>query len=610
MPANRSHPLISSDQGRRPSRPRRPQSVPHAARPAIGMLVAALMGAGLLALVISMFSPSGAWAAEIGAGPAYRAFPWIGSRVAVWIAAEVHLMFAAFVLGVPLFAVIVELVGILTREERYDHLAREFSKLVTLASSITAIFGGILLFLLLTLYPRFLNYLAGIFLPTLWIYPMLFLMELVSVYLYYYSWGRMTGPRAKWVHFALGVWVNVVGTVLLVLANTWATFMMTPGGVDHGTGALTSLWEAVNNFAWMPINIHRIIANVTFGGAIAAAYAAFKFMSSRSEEERAHYDWMGYVGMMIAMWSFLVLPFAGYYLMREIYAFDQTMGITMMGGFLSWVWIIQAVLISALFLGMNYYMWCGLERIEGGERYQPYIKYLLTVLVLGVLVWATPHSLIVTPEEVARMGGAHHKIVGVFGVMSAKMTAVNLMILTSAIGFMFYRRANKIATVANARLLNGAQMTVFTVAIVFIVYLGVDGYFVPPIVRVEQYSVWQVLAVLAAIGITTVLDVLLFRNCKFTGKILWGRMAARSQYALVLVAVTFTWLMGLMGYVRSISRQHWHVNKIMEDTSPDAFSPALGFVANIVSVCTIIFLGLVMLIFWINSLTEQKKTLA
>ena len=37
---------------------------------------------------------------------AYGRFPVAGARNAVWIAAEVHLMFAAFVLGVPMFAVI------------------------------------------------------------------------------------------------------------------------------------------------------------------------------------------------------------------------------------------------------------------------------------------------------------------------------------------------------------------------------------------------------------------------------------------------------------------------------------------------------------------------
>src|SRR5438093_10470484 len=43
---------------------------------------------------------------------AYRDFPVIGSRAAIWIAAEIHLMFAAFVLGVPIFAVVAEAIGI------------------------------------------------------------------------------------------------------------------------------------------------------------------------------------------------------------------------------------------------------------------------------------------------------------------------------------------------------------------------------------------------------------------------------------------------------------------------------------------------------------------
>ena len=44
--------------------------------------------------------------AAVDSLPAYREFPAIGSRAAVWITAEVHLMFAAFVLGVPMFAVV------------------------------------------------------------------------------------------------------------------------------------------------------------------------------------------------------------------------------------------------------------------------------------------------------------------------------------------------------------------------------------------------------------------------------------------------------------------------------------------------------------------------
>src|SRR2546430_3238590 len=64
---------------------------------------------------------------------AYRDFPLIGARAAVWIAAEVHLMFAAFVLGVPMFAVVTEAIGIFGGDERYDRLSKEFTRLLLVA---------------------------------------------------------------------------------------------------------------------------------------------------------------------------------------------------------------------------------------------------------------------------------------------------------------------------------------------------------------------------------------------------------------------------------------------------------------------------------------------
>src|SRR5437867_9334111 len=68
---------------------------------------------------------------------AYRDFPVIGSRAAIWIAAEIHLMFAAFVLGVPIFAVVAEAIGIFGKDQRYDRLAKEFTRLLLIAYSAT-----------------------------------------------------------------------------------------------------------------------------------------------------------------------------------------------------------------------------------------------------------------------------------------------------------------------------------------------------------------------------------------------------------------------------------------------------------------------------------------
>ena len=113
---------------------------------------------------------------------------------------------------------------------------------------------------------------------------------------------------------------------------------------------------------------------------------------------------MGYIGNFVALSALMVLPFAGYWLGFEIYGYNQTMGITMMGGFMSWLWIVQAILIGVLFLGSNYYLWLGMERIPGAERFRPWIKYLLLVIALGFMVWATPRSLIASLGEVRRHG--------------------------------------------------------------------------------------------------------------------------------------------------------------------------------------------------------------
>lgn len=88
-------------------RPSRHRSVPE--------LLTWLLGA--LAVLLLTAEPLLAQQAA-GAARAYGDFPGIGSRAAIWIAAEVHLMFAAFVLGVPMFAVIVEAWGIFARAER------------------------------------------------------------------------------------------------------------------------------------------------------------------------------------------------------------------------------------------------------------------------------------------------------------------------------------------------------------------------------------------------------------------------------------------------------------------------------------------------------------
>src|SRR5947199_8807897 len=93
---------------------------------------------------------------------AYGEFPLIGARAAVWIAAEVHLRFAAFVLGVRMFAVVTEAIGMFDGDERYDRLSKEFTRLFLVAYSATAICGALLVFDVSTRYPPIYPYLSTI----------------------------------------------------------------------------------------------------------------------------------------------------------------------------------------------------------------------------------------------------------------------------------------------------------------------------------------------------------------------------------------------------------------------------------------------------------------
>jgi cytochrome bd ubiquinol oxidase subunit I len=529
----------------------------------------------------------------------YRRFPVVGSRVAIWSVAQLHLLFAAFVLAVPIFAFIVEAIGYKTGDLRYDRLAYEFTKLLSVSFSLTATFGAFLTFMLVILFPKFTNYLMSVFSPTFLPYVLLFFAEAFFLYTYYYGWGKFH----PLVHLGLGLGLNVVGTGIMLIANAWLTFMMSPRGVSE-TGAVLSVWDAIYNYTWMPINVHRFIANIAFGGSVAAAYAAFKFLQADTDEDRAHYDWMGYIGNFVAISAFLPLPFAGYWLAKEIYAYSQTLGLTMMGGAFSWLFIIQAVLIGNLFLAANYYLWLGMGRVEGVQPLQKFIKYLLIGIALCFMVWATPRSIIATVSEVRAMGGSAHPVLGYLGVMSAKNTAVNILILTTFMSFLLYRRTGKVATVAWAKAGHAAQLTIFAATALFVIFLGIYGYFVEATVRI-RLSVPQVSSVLFAMVSITAIDIFLFRGAKKTGEVRWGRIPAISQYVLIFIAVTFTWLMGLMGYVRSGLRQHWHVYGVVRDTSVDAFTPTLGFATKVVSVTVLEFFLLIGVVFWIASLHDR-----
>jgi cytochrome bd-type quinol oxidase subunit 1 len=573
----------------------------------------------LLAAFVLLVSPDLVFAAadeavavlEGAPKPSRLDYPLIGgvsARTVVWSAAQMHLFLAAFVLAVPLFAIATEFMSVVTGDDRFDNMAREFMKITMAAYSLTALVGGGLLLSLLVFYPHLMEYLVRVFRGQMLIYAMLFGLESITLYVYFYSWDALRRGNRKWYHMSIGLLLNTVGLTLMFIANAWVSFMMSPAGVDP-TGAVTgTVWEATRNPLWNPLNLHRFLANIAYGGAIVGGYAAYMFLAEKDPEKKAHYDWMGYTSNFIAILGFIPLPFAGYWLMAEIYAYSQQMGITAMGGILAWLFIIQAVLIGTIMLAANYYLWSGLMRTDRGAQYAKYVKYIAVVIVGGFLVWLTPHTLILTANEIQNLGGTHHKILGPLGIMPAKNTAVNLMLVFTFMSFQLFYRSSRIPTVSWAKSGNMIVVALYVVGIANIVGAGIYGYITPTVYKVGA-SVPQVVSTLTIIIGSVIIDTFMLRGAR-AEKVHWGRMTERSQYALFVLPVAFTWLMGLMGYIRSSLRTNWHVYTVMKDNSPENYIPTLGDAGNVITAITLGFMAIMVFVFWLSRLgqTKQKGT--
>lgn len=533
----------------------------------------------------------------------YSSYPLVDNRLVVWFVTQQHTYFGGFVLSIPLFSLLLEFLGITRKkqasQQKLDGLAHDILRVALLSLSITALLGSFMLVTFVTLYPGFMNYMGGTFKPVMPVYAMVFVSEAFLLALYYYTWDFLKTPALKWVHMTLGVLSNATGVILLLLANSWASFMMAPAGVDAQGHFLGNVWHLLHSPLWNPLNTHRFLADIMSGGAVVVAYATYRFFMSKTAEDRAYYDWVGHVFLVVVVCALLPMPLAGYWLMRAVFEFRQTMGMAMMGGMLSWLFVLQAIMVGVLFLGINYYIWQSLARLQGGERFHSHFKAILFALMVCFLVWFTPHTIAMSGSEMKAMGAAQHPVIGQFGVMSAKNGAVNVMICLTALSYILYRRANRVMTAKWSSKGNIFLLVLFLMGIANIVWLAIYGFYIPANVRVGLSAPQGMTTATVVVG-GILLNRLLLRGAHINGPVHWGRITPRGIVSLFVVAAAFTWVMGLMGYIRSVGRLGWHISELMPDRSSWAFTPSLGFAAKMVTLNMIVFWSSVFFVFWLS----------
>ncbi|SPP63498.1 cytochrome ubiquinol oxidase subunit I [Nitrospira lenta] len=506
-------------------------------------------------------------------------FPYTGNRTAVWIVAQLHILFAGFILGAPIFVVISEWLGYRKQDPRYDRLAKEVTKVTVILYSMTALTGGLFIFVLLATYPQFTTWLINhFFIVFAVIYPLLFIGETFVLYMYFYTWDSWKGNK-KARHIALGVLLNLIGSITLFVIDGPTSFMNTPVKAEGVSPveflATASIWDKMFNYSWMPLNMHRLVGNVTFGGFVAGLIAAYMYMGSTKDEERAYYDWMGFVGNMIGVGALLFLPFMGYLLAYELCDYDASICPYMMADQLSMFFEMQGAMIGLIFLASNYYIWLSMKRIEGVEKVRmtiiaPIVMIILPLVMTKVLTdypAPDPKSLMfLVPMLLAPA------ILGRFIPITVSSRTV------IKIGFLMVVVGNAIWLTPHGFAPTGAKL----------------------VAELELPSDWNFLALMPAknsaaftLVFVTVVNYIIYNRAVTQGTIVWGKIDYASQFVLIFLAFSAIWTMGLMGAVRSLLRKYFHTYNLLPDFTAESFTPTLAYSAWYITGITVVFYAVV-----------------
>jgi intracellular septation protein A len=516
-------------------------------------------------------------------------YPLSESRVVVWVLAQQHLYFGAFVLGALWWVLLAEAASLGTRDaqraQRYRTAGHEILRILVLGITIAAALGALLVIALFGLYPGLTRYFAGVFRTTVLFAGVLFVAFAATAALYYYTWPKDDSTRATWDHFGLGVFVNVLGTGIMLVANSWGTFMMSPAGVDQFGRFLGSDWHVFHNALSVPLAVHRFAGNLVFAGAVIAAYAAYRALASSTYDRRAYYDWMGGIALVATIGAFIPLPFIGYWLHREIYAFRQGMGILLLSGLFAWLSTILVLLVGVLIITMTYYVWQRIALEPGGWRFGYQTKYVLMVLAIGLLVYVTPSTLMMRKAEFDAIGGQRHPVIGRYGLEAAKQAALNLMIGAMIWSLLTWWRSKYEET---RSWLSTALVALFVVGFLNLLWMSIIGTFIPANIRVGLQVPASVTTLSLLLIGASMTRVLIARSTRAPTSG-WGGLAPRGYWALLFIGVTVTWIMGLAGHERSSVRLDWHAMEIVRDTSPWAFTHAAGFVGDVITFNTLFF---------------------
>ena len=304
----------------------------------------------------------------------------------------VHMFFAELFVGFAIAAPVLQAWGARTGSPRMDRLAHSMVRFNVLTFSTGATFAVLFLVLLVGFYPQVTGALFTNFFYLIVIAMASMLLALWGMYSYYYKWDRysvLSKRRHALLGFSMGAFIWI-WMVIMTGIDTYMTDGGGPGAAPISEGNVGSFGTAIAgifNPMFVEMVLHRTFANLSWPAFAVAAWAAFMYIRSKTEEDKAFYDWSTSVGLTWGTGFLLVQPISGFfivYAMSSVGSYERLVG---EGGSTttSHLLYVNLAMVVALFVLSNVAMYLGAGRHPDLAGRRPIQFFALIAAAAGLL---------------------------------------------------------------------------------------------------------------------------------------------------------------------------------------------------------------------------------
>jgi len=240
-----------------------------------------------------------------------------GARIVVGATMLIHMFFAQLFVGFAIASPVLQAWGARTGSPRMDRLAHSMARFNVLTFSTGATFAVLFMVLLVGLYPRVTGSIFTHFFYMIAIAMLSMVLALWGMYTYYYKWDRYAVLHKK-RHIALGFTMGFFIWVWMVIMSGIDSYMTTGGGPGVPkitSGSITSFGSAlagIFNPMFVEEVVHRTFANLSWPAFALAAWAAFMYIRSKTQADKAFYDWATSVGLTWGVGFLMIQPIGGF----------------------------------------------------------------------------------------------------------------------------------------------------------------------------------------------------------------------------------------------------------------------------------------------------------